>query len=111
MKRLLLLLLAAASAHAGDTVDRRIAITIDDLPWAQMGDRLPLVPAEHVALMRALAMAKAPVTGFVNEAKLEMDGNIRPERVAMLRDWLDQRLPAIVEDIVAREVARITGRG
>lgn len=29
----------------------------------------------------------------------------------MLKDWLDQRLPEIVEDIVSREVARITGRG
>ena len=28
----------------------------------------------------------------------------------MLKDWLDQRLPEIVEDIVSREVARITGR-
>jgi len=28
----------------------------------------------------------------------------------MLKEWLDQRLPEIVEDIVSREVARITGR-
>ena len=29
----------------------------------------------------------------------------------MLKDWLDQRLPEIVEDLVTREIARITGRG
>ncbi len=28
----------------------------------------------------------------------------------MLKDWLDQRLPEIVEDMVAREIARITGK-
>ena len=88
MKRLLALLCLACGAHAAEP-DRRIAITIDDLPWAQMGDGPPLVPDEHAALMRALAAAKAPVTGFVNEAKLEMGGAVRPERIAMLRDWLD----------------------
>ena len=29
----------------------------------------------------------------------------------MLKDWLDQRLPELVEDMVAREIARITGKG
>ena len=28
----------------------------------------------------------------------------------MLKEWLDQRLPEIVEDLVTREIARITGR-
>ena len=28
----------------------------------------------------------------------------------MLKDWLDARLPEIVEDLVTREIARITGR-
>ncbi len=28
----------------------------------------------------------------------------------MLKDWLDQHLPGIVEELVSREVARITGR-
>ena len=28
----------------------------------------------------------------------------------ILKDWLDQRLPEIVEDMVAREIARITGK-
>lgn len=27
----------------------------------------------------------------------------------LLKDWLDQRLPEIVEEVVTREVARITG--
>jgi cell pole-organizing protein PopZ len=28
----------------------------------------------------------------------------------MLKEWLDQRLPEIVEDLVTREIARLTGR-
>ncbi len=28
----------------------------------------------------------------------------------MLKDWLDEHLPAIVEQLVTREIARITGR-
>lgn len=28
----------------------------------------------------------------------------------VLKDWLDQHLPEIVEDLVTREIARITGR-
>ena len=88
MKRILLLFCFALAAQAAEP-DRRIAITIDDLPWAQMGDGEPLVPAEHAALMRALAEGNAPVVGFVNERKLERDGKVRPERVQMLRDWLD----------------------
>ena len=28
----------------------------------------------------------------------------------MLKEWLDQHLPEIVEELVTREIARITGR-
>jgi len=28
----------------------------------------------------------------------------------MLKDWLDQNLPLMVEELVTREIARITGR-
>jgi peptidoglycan/xylan/chitin deacetylase (PgdA/CDA1 family) len=74
--------------------DRRIAITIDDLPWASLGDHQPHAapPAlleHHARLMRGLREAGAPVVGFVNEAKLEADGQLAPERLQMLRDWLD----------------------
>ena len=38
--------------------------------------------------------------------------NVEPPRghIPMLKQWLDQNLPDLVERIVAREVARITGR-
>lgn len=83
--------LAAAQAQAkAPPPDRRIALTIDDLPWVQ----LPAVSTEsiidgHRRLIAAIRAARAPVVGFVNEGKLEADGRVQPERVAMLRDWLD----------------------
>ena len=74
--------------------DRRIAVTIDDLPWASLGDHQPHAPPpamleHHAQLMQGLREAGAPVVGFVNEAKLEADGRLAPERLQMLRDWLD----------------------
>lgn len=95
----LVVLLAVAPAPATGTgagtgnesgPDRRIAITIDDLPWQHLGvgdDSAPL-PSQHAELIAALDAADAPLVGFVNEGKLEVDGVVRPERLAMLRDWL-----------------------
>lgn len=70
--------------------DRRIAVTIDDLPWAGLDRTVPAdLETRHARLMRALRAADVPVVGFVNESKLEQDGRLRPERLAMLDDWLD----------------------
>lgn len=70
--------------------DRRIAVTIDDLPWQRMG-KTPAaqLPAFHAQLMASLRQANVPIVGFVNEDKLEQDGQLQPPRVAMLRDWLE----------------------
>jgi cell pole-organizing protein PopZ len=45
----------------------------------------------------------------VNEGPLE--AVVREMLRPVLKDWLDQRLPEMVEDMVAREIARITGKG
>lgn len=82
----LLLLLLLAPAHA----QRQIVVTFDDLPWAGLEHRVPPDLADrHAALMQALRRADVPGTGFVNENKLEVDGALDPQRVAMLHDWLD----------------------
>ncbi len=39
-----------------------------------------------------------------------LEGLVRTMLRPMLKDWLDARLPAMVEDMVAKEIARITGR-
>ena len=38
-----------------------------------------------------------------------LEGLVREMLRPMLREWLDQNLPGIVEAMVAREIARITG--
>ncbi len=85
----LLLPLLAFAAHAAEP-DRRIAITIDDLPWQRIGHTPPADLAErHARLMTQLRQAGVPAVGFVNEGKLEADGQTQAQRVDMLRDWLD----------------------
>ena len=76
-------------AHA-DEPDRRIAVTIDDLPWARLdGITPPDLQARHRRLIAALKQADVPVVGFVNENKLEVEGRVDAQRLAMLDDWLD----------------------
>ncbi len=70
--------------------DRRIAVTIDDLPWQRIARTSDAdLQARHAQLIAQLKLADAPVTAFVNEDKLERDGVVQPQRMAMLRDWLD----------------------
>ncbi|WP_343237706.1 polysaccharide deacetylase family protein [Stenotrophomonas sp. ISL-67] len=77
----------AGVAHATEP-DRRIAFTIDDLPWQRLGERAePDLDAQHARLIAALKQTGVPIVGFVNEAKLEVNGQVQPERVQMLRDW------------------------
>lgn len=40
-----------------------------------------------------------------------LEAVVREMLKPMLKEWLDTHLPEIVEQLVAREVARITGRG
>ncbi|MET0246366.1 MAG: DUF2497 domain-containing protein [Sphingomonas sp.] len=41
---------------------------------------------------------------------MTLEDTVREMLKPMLRDWLDQNLPQIVESMVAREISRITGR-
>lgn len=52
-------------------------------------------PAEHAPA----AASEGPLEAVVRDM-------LRP----MLKDWLDQRLPEMVEELVTREIARITGK-
>jgi peptidoglycan/xylan/chitin deacetylase (PgdA/CDA1 family) len=79
----------AAATPEAPPVERRIAITIDDLPWATLGEDTPPTLFEyHARLMSALKAGGAPVTGFVNEGKLVSGGKVDTARVHLLRDWL-----------------------
>ncbi len=53
--------------------------------------------------------AAAPTPAAAPTADASLEGLVREMLRPMLREWLDNRLPAIVEQQVATEIARITG--
>ncbi|WP_242124790.1 DUF2497 domain-containing protein [Sphingobium sp. Sx8-8] len=63
------------------------------------------VAARH-SLSALSSMLVTPKEGEDNT----LDGLVRSMLKPMLKEWLDARLPAMVEDMVAKEIARITGR-
>lgn len=81
---LLLLLIAAVPLRAQD---RRIAVTIDDLPAASMADSGEVAWVTG-ALLDALEAHAVVATGFVNSGKLAGDSATQADRTALLRRWL-----------------------
>lgn len=63
------------------------------------------VAARH-SLSALSSMLVAPRDGEDNT----LDGLVRSMLKPMLKQWLDERLPVLVEEMVSREIARITGR-
>jgi peptidoglycan/xylan/chitin deacetylase (PgdA/CDA1 family) len=72
---------------------REVAVTIDDLPAAGPAGR-GLAGAARITreLVGALSRLRVPAIGFVNEDKLEDNGLVNPDRVALLRAWLEAGL-------------------
>jgi cell pole-organizing protein PopZ len=70
-----------------------------------LSDNVAAASRERLASLSALRQRNEPAAdnGALEAVVRDM---LRP----MLKDWLDQRLPEIVEDLVTREIARITGR-
>lgn len=70
-------------------VPRYVAITVDDLPVVcrckDDADR-QYITQKLIATFKKFNM---PVIGVVNEQKLETDGVVDTEKVALLRQWLD----------------------
>src|SRR3546814_6591311 len=57
--------------------------------------------------LKALSSAMAgPESGSVT-----LEGLVREMLRPMLKDWLDRNLPDIVDEVVSREIARLTGKG
>ncbi len=82
--RLFVFLVAALPLLA----QKRIAITIDDLPYAGSSKTLANAKSANDRMLAALQAARAPAIGFVNEQGLQVDGE-RDARVALLKQWLD----------------------
>jgi cell pole-organizing protein PopZ len=111
---------AAASPAPARGKKPRVAATVDappaeddvlelDEPITEgptlLSDNAAATSRQRLASLSALRQrGEAPADAGALEAVVrEM---LRP----MLKDWLDQRLPEIVEELVTREIARLTGR-
>ena len=76
-----------------DRVERRVAITVDDLPEAiparpTATGELRELERYNEAIPTILKAHRARATGFVNERKLHVAGE-RDARVALLQRWID----------------------
>lgn len=86
-------LVAVTTVHAQTAtttpLDRQVAITIDDLPVNGASEAHGWITEKLVA---AVVRHEVPAIGFVNEGKLYADGELVPERVALLQQWIDAGL-------------------
>jgi peptidoglycan/xylan/chitin deacetylase (PgdA/CDA1 family) len=87
----LALALAWVAGTAAAVEPRRVSITVDDLPWAELARTGDAAAAARSRRLVA-SLRDTHAIGFVNEDKLERDGVQVPARVAMLEDWLDAGL-------------------
>lgn len=74
-------------------------------------------PAEPILSERAAEATRGPLEALSRmvvkpsvPGSDTLEGLVREMIKPMLRDWLDANLPQVVEEMVAREISRITGR-
>ena len=70
-----------------------MAITFDDLPKSNGVEDIEGARRTTTAILRVLKAHKAPAIAFVNEGKLYTGAQIVPDRVALLRSWVDAGIP------------------
>lgn len=73
------------------------------------GETILSVESEIAARQSLSALSSMLVSGKEGEDNT-LEGLVRSMLKPMLKDWLDARLPALVEEMVAKEIARITAR-
>ncbi len=73
--------------------DKQMVITVDDLPVA-LGHTHSLTEQQEITakLVHTLQQFQVPAIGFVNENKLEDGGQLNPQKVNLLRVWLDAEM-------------------
>lgn len=87
----LALFLLALPVWAGEAV-REVAITIDDLPLGGPARDLETIQRINAQMLEVLAAHQAPATGFVNEGRVEVEGE-EAARTVILDQWLDAGIP------------------
>jgi peptidoglycan/xylan/chitin deacetylase (PgdA/CDA1 family) len=93
----LLLLICSALNRAGysqsnnlNDSNKKVAITFDDLPFntaLRISNEVMIMRVDK--LLTKIKSQNIPVVAFVNENKLEVNGKRDPERIEILRKWLD----------------------
>lgn len=66
--------------------------------------------ASEIAARQSLSSLSSLLVGPRDGEDNTLDGLVRSMLRPMLKEWLDARLPALVEEMVAKEIARIAGR-
>lgn len=102
----------ALSEHELDASDRYEAAQADDAADADApltGDATANAMRENFA---ALAMLSQPSRQpqIVRSGETSLEGMVRDMLRPMLAQWLDDNLPAMVEELVKAEIARIAGK-
>lgn len=102
----------ALSEHELDASDRYEAAQADGEPDADApltGDATANAMRENFA---ALAMLSQPSRQpqIVRSGETSLEGLVRDMLRPMLARWLDDNLPAMVEELVKAEIARIAGK-
>lgn len=99
-----------AAASPAEAADDSVLELTQNAPDA--GDESDAIVSPDAAAASRLALSnlsrlivKPEVSGSDT-----LEGLVRELLKPMLKDWLDAHLPAIVERVVAQEVARITGQ-
>lgn len=74
------------------------------------GEEGILSVASEIAARQSLSSLSSLLVGPRDGEDNTLDGLVRSMLRPMLKEWLDARLPALVEEMVAKEIARIAGR-
>jgi cell pole-organizing protein PopZ len=81
------------------------------LPEADLGPPLVSNDAAEASRARLAALQEAAASAPPQPAVNPLEQMVRDMLRPMLKDWLDQNLPGIVDEHVKREIGRITGQG
>ena len=99
---------AASDSEPAEVEPEEDVLELDD-PVPEHGS---LLSSDAAAASRARLAALSALRGQP-EAGLDaspLEAVVRDMLRPMLKEWLDENLPEIVESLVTREIARITGR-
>jgi uncharacterized protein len=97
--------LELTEAVASEVVEEEAVMPVAEMKPALVSDKATEASRSSLAALSAL-IVKPEVTGGDT-----LEGLVREMLKPMLAEWLESRLPDVVERMVAQEIRRITDRG